>query len=849
MRKKYFGSLIIGLVFLTSLFILISNTITTFAADSDLGATDRNTISKAPTGLSMSKYFTINTPTNNSSDDTFRFRSNAAFISDNDKVIVLAHGTDTNSADNTKGSLLVSAVKNKTGSYGAAWSNANTAYFKPGKPQTISAWLSFGSNGADETINGQGMALVLQNNSDGPYEMGAGQEGLGVYGYDKSIIKFNSYSLASTTDVAKTAVQNSIALEFDTQLQDNSKNKYPKVMYSMDAVYPYYSTNSFDTKESGSPIPSGFPDDTSLGAGGSFGHIAVTYPSDPNSYYATKTPYFSDETNTNFSPFEKGYSLFHIHRQQGANLVNDTDSKGNPIVWHHVTFRWVPSDDLKTATISYSYNDKETDGTINTQTDTQKQNARIDDSVTVDMSQLGNITKDSKIYWGFTGANNNINNNVASKLVSIESIPDLVNAEVDTTITDTTLNKVMYDDPDDGSSDGTDRKVASGDDLKIDYKLTYDNGREDWQDIVSKIKLPTNVTYNTDGGKIGTIKYANGDTEDIPTSALSTDGTTIDYKILQNLGDISAKNKVADIIINGVAVNQTDEDIDVDAQPATFTGSNNISSTSTPKFTILYKKNWTLNLTNPMSDPTTLLYEQDNATLNLDTKLNYNGKTSPDFASGDKIHYKISLAGHNLTYDSLVSSNSDNLSDEIPLRKVIEDAGLDFWDLFPNNSSQEITVKAIDDDGVTSNTVTYNVNIEPNHLLELNFSNNLNFQSVNYLSTTKYIKRANDYNVSVTSYRNPWTLQAESSALTNGNDEFNGDLVNKDSDGIDILTDTPTVIATDASSYQKETTTSIPTLNKWTSDSGFLLKNDGLSSAKKYKGTLTWTISDYDDSL
>jgi len=828
---------------ITSLAMLFKFTQVSAATDADLSSADQDTVNKAPTGLLMSNYFTIKDPTNNASDYNFRFKSNSAFISNNNKVLVLAHGTATNSADNTPavpGTFLnpfgYPAVKNKTGSYGAAWSNINTAYFKAGKPQTLSFWMSFGSGNGLETVNGQGMALVLQNNSDGSTEMGAGQEGLGVYGYDKSY----KSGFASPADVAKTAVQHSIALEFDTQKQTSTAAIYPPVMYSSDSSGSYYSTNTFDSKRMGISAPAGFPDDTALGAEGTFGHIAVTYPSFPATYYLLELD------NDIYSPFDEGYTMFHIHRQQGADLANGTDANKNPVAWHHITFRWMPSTDLKTATISYSYNDKFPDGSIN------NNSTRINDNINVDMTQLGNITSDSKIYWGFTGANNNTDSRVASKLVSVESIPDLVNASIDTTVTDTTKNKVMFDDPDGGTGDTTDRKVASGDKMQLDYKLTYEDGREDWKDIASKIILPKNITYDTTDGNIGTIKYENGKTEPIPSSALSTDSNglqTINYTFLQNLGNISATSKIADIIINGVAVNETKADITVDDQPAIFTGSNDIESTSTPKFTVLYKKDWTLNLNNPMTDPVTLIYQQDNATLNLNANLSYTGKASPEFATNDPIQYQISVGGHNLTYNTTVSANSDTLSDVIPLRTVIEKAGLDFWSLFPNNETQKVTISAIDNDGVTSNSATYNIQVAPNHLLEMKADEALQFKSINYLSLKEYIQRANDYDVSVTSYRNPWMLQVSASELTNGDSKFNGVLVNKNASGTTVLTNNSAIIASDNNSYDTETTTSISKLNKWTTNSGLLLKNYGLSSSKKYSGTLTWTIMDYNDSL
>lgn len=851
MRKK------LTLLFMTIIFSLISISFTKTATAATLSSDDQAAIDSAPTGLNMSDYFTIMNPTNNLSSDHFRFRSNSAFFSDNNKVIVLANGTATNSNDNSSNGFLgVNGVKNATGSYGAAWSNIDSAYFEAGKMQTLSAWLYFGPGGGNgsEITNGQGMALVLQNNTDGSTQMGAGQQGLGVYGFDDSTSKAITYSLLSNADVAKSAVQNSIALEFDTQTQENtrtSSSPYAPIKYYQDSVYYYSSLNSFDTKDATVTRPDGFPDDTSLGSGGAFGHIAVTYPADPLTYHTVRTPYYNQTGSyyNLFNPFKEAYSMFHIDRQQNAQLVNSNDGE----VWHHVTVHWTPAADLKTATLTYSFNDKKTDGTINNASD------RIDQSVTVNMSELGNITSDSKIYWGFTGANGNLKKSddeyydVASKLVSVESIPDLVNSQVKTTVTDKTQNKTMFDDPDTGDKgDDTDRQVANGDKLAINYNLKYIDGRKDWKDIAANIILPKNVTYDTSSSNIGVITYDNGDTENIPSSTLKTNDEGeqyFDYTLLQNLGNNDAKSAVANITINGTAVNETTKDITVAAQPANFRGSNNIVSSSTPEFTIRYKKTWTLNLQNDSENPLTLLYKQDNATLNLDNTLTYSDKDSPSFAKGDTIHYKIDFNGQSYTYDQVVDSDSDKLTTSIPMRELIEKAGSDFWELFPLNSEQKITISASDTDNVISNSITYNVQVKVNHLLELSADPSLIFQSVNYFSNQKYLSRKNDYDVNVTSYRNPWTLQVEASPLTNDDDSFNGILVNKTDESAIPLTNNLITIATDSQSYDKNTSISIADLNNWTKDSGILLKQTGLSEAKSYQGTITWTVSDYTDSL
>lgn len=827
---------------------------TSSATDSDLLQSDQDAINNVPDGLLLNKYFTIKDPTNNSSDDSFRFKSNDAFFSNNKEVLVLAHGNKTNSADNTTTNFFQNsyAVSNATGSYGSAWSDmSGGTYFEADKDQTISAWMSFGPGGNSEINNGQGIALVLQNNSDGSTEMGAGQEGLGVYGYDKSEANLGSATIATPSYTASTAIQHSIALEFDTQLQDSYKKNYGPIIFTK-KLNPYYaSVNNFDAKDTNNinlkPVSGNFPEGTRLGPGGGTGHIALSYPADPATYVATKTPATGDDTSSIFYPFETGISMFHID-PQGANLVDDTDANGNDIIWHHVTFHWQPASDLKTALVTYSYNDKLTDGSIN-------HVERVDDSVTVDMSQLGTLNSDKRIYWGFTGANNNLSANVASKLVSIESIPGLVNASIKTTVKDIDEDKTMFDDPISGSTtaDGTDRTVADGDHLKINYNLTYNSGREDWKTIAAKIVLPKNINYDTSSGNIGTITYENGDTEDIPISALTTNSSTnlqtINYKMLQNLGSNDAKNKVADISINGVATNTTKKDVVVAEQPATFTGSDDIESSSTPQFTIKYKKDWSLNLKSTSKDPITLLYQQDGATLNLDADLTYTNKTAPTFAKDDPIYYTIEVGGHTLTYDQTISADTSDLTAEIPLRKVIEDAGLDFWTLFPNNSTKTVTVTARDADGITSNSVTYNVATEPNRLLQLKVSPSLQFQDVNYFSTQKYLKRKGSFDVDVTSYRNPWTLDVSTSELTSGSNIFAGTLVDKTTSKTLNLTNNLVQLAQDSNSYDKQTTTSISDLQNWTTTSGLLLAPDGLSTAGKYNGTMDWTLIDDTNSL
>lgn len=85
------------------------------------------------------------------------------------------------------------------------WSTDQT--FDINKPQTISAWLYFGSGTGDTSdINSEGIAFVLQNDSNGVAALGAGLEGMGIYGYDASRVNLVAGSAPTQSYIKSTAV-------------------------------------------------------------------------------------------------------------------------------------------------------------------------------------------------------------------------------------------------------------------------------------------------------------------------------------------------------------------------------------------------------------------------------------------------------------------------------------------------------------------------------------------------------------------------------------------------------------------------------------------------------------------
>lgn len=797
-------------------------------------ATDQAALDSAPAGLNIKSYFNIYAPQPYGEDNPFIY--NSATTEKNDTVLRLAKDV---------------------GKYGAAWSNqASGNYLDITKEQTISAWLYFGGGYGSDKKNGEGMALVLQNDPRGDHALGAGYQGLGVMGYDKATTKYYYSSLleisptnASTEYIASTAVQNSMALEFDTQKDDaiSESNQEPiKVKSKSNILFPpgtnFYTLNGFDTFDTTGnlKIPDNYPANSRFGAGGTTGHIALIYPGLATSY--ALTPIGSANTSkSSWKGFTMADTLIHSDPRK-AQLVDTTNPDGSSMYWHHVTFEWIPAKDGQSAEIHYAFNDKYLDGTTNTDSSNSSGYPLVTSTIKVDPDIFGNVT-DNKLYWGFTGANGageKVTTNdgktaydVYSKLAVMESIPALVNAEVDTSITDNTLGKIITD-------DSTDRTVAHGDNLTLDYHLKYDTetSRVNWSQIMADIHLPQNVTYTPDAtGSIATINYKNDKTgntatELVPGSNLS--GNELKFAISQALGTFDiAEYTSANIVINGIAQNTTDKNIDVTAQPAHFSGDHQISSTSTPNFTITYQKNWSLSFKQPA--PINIIYNDKTEKAILPTTLNYD--KNHKFESNDPIRYNVTVDGENYTAQTQANSTTSSATGEIPLKDLI---GSDFWNVFKEKTTQNVTVTATDKDGKSA-TTTYVINVLQGSYLNLEASPTLDFQDVNYFSTAKFLKRKSAYQVSVTSMRNPWKLSVSTSELTKDNEVFQGNLVYKKANGVIYNLSKDDVPVAENDTISDELVTQVIS-DKWTNDTGLLLKPDGISTPGKYSGTLTWTI-------
>ncbi len=831
-HKAYYNCILIFsiLVVISSLFVSTTQNV---VAETQ---SDADAIASAPDGLNINNYFYK--PSNifmNPGVDNDPYQTNDASI-----VSRKATTSDPNPTPNTILDLAKGSSVN--GSTGAIWANPETpaqndlSVDQSSNSQTISAWLYFGPGTTDTNYNGQGIALVLQNDDRGQHAMGAGQEGLGVNGLDLAYRKpktFYGYetSYVDNKYVAKTAVQNSIALEFDTQLNNanSEKSSLTKLKDIPNGKSDnYYSLNAFDTVDTQSGVPTGYPDNTLLGASDNgYGHISLSYPGNLDSYKLTKNITSSGV----YTPFTQVMSLYQSAKKV-TYLVSGNDSQGKPTSWHHVTFTWnqPTSADSTIATIHYSFNDKDTDGTTIPVGGGTSYGKRIDQDIKVDEKFLNLKANQKSIMWGFTGANSSTEG-VNSKLVVFESIPGLLNATAQSQIYDEDLDRTI-------PNKENIKDVTDGDKVNLLYDLNYDSGKVAWEKINANIKTPDHFTPRTDSsGNIGKITYSNGLFEYISASDFNSTTKKVTHRLGKNLD----KTESAQITINGIVDNTTTKDIDIKPAPARFDGSNSMVSASTPSFTIKYRRDWNLVLANP--DDIDLAYNNDDQGLELPTNLSYT--KDHNFTSNDQLQYLISFGGYNLTAVDSVNSNSSTFTGSIPLKKVIvDDKDLPpFWSLFPPNSTQQVTVKAIDKDDLISNTVTYNIHVLQNKLLKVDAPDTLEFQDVNHVSADKHLYRKTPYTLQVTSYRTPWDLSATATKLYNDKIPFNGNLIYKyQNDKVAPLNSQPTLIVSDSTSHDPESTYVVS--ESWKDDSGLLLQSNGQSSAGKYSGKVTWTATD-----
>lgn len=269
-------------------------------------------------------------------------------------------------------------VTNSADQFGSTWSTDDNS-FDLTHNETLSLWLYFGDQG---TTAADGMAFVLQNDPQGVRAMpdwgsaGISADTLGVWGVTADM------PVSSAAEIAATAIQNSWALKFDTNTNDDSASLT-----------------------------------TDLNAGRTTAHIASAYPGLATSYL----PLTPTAKETASAPT--------VYRLRHVGVISDS-TQPNFLAngsWHHLTLTW----NATAHTMTYAFNDKDPV--------TAAPEPGVRRMVTVDLKQI-DPSHTGRARWGFTGTTGTHD---GTNLVVLENAPGLVTAQTSAQLIDLTQDKIV----------------------------------------------------------------------------------------------------------------------------------------------------------------------------------------------------------------------------------------------------------------------------------------------------------------------------------------------------------------------------------------------------------------------
>lgn len=515
-------------------------------------------------------------------------------------------------------------------------------------------------------------------------------------------------------------------------------------------------------------------------------HIAYGYPAEASTY-------------TRHGSSNYFYSMTHSGLR---NISTLHDGK-----WHHLTVSWNPI----TFEVTYKYNDRNTDGTKNP----TPLVVTSEPIKSMYLSKKNPMT--NKLQWGITATSGSA---YEPNLVAFESIPSSVEGTVTSDITDSTQNKTISD---------TDKNVNSGDSLGINYHLHFDSGEKQWANNKASITLPSDVTYtNGDANQvIGYVTYNDGsDAKAEPIYASEIDAKTgkLEHTLSKALYTGSDNPSEATITINGVA-NDVKSDTVVKSVSAHFDSDNLITDADTPEFTIKKAKAISLAL------------DQSNITVSNNKDANITGKVS--YGDGSTVNNSNVTVHENLNGKDLTTSTLDSSAASGTLNLNIPSAEL-------TQTTNILKVYVEDSDGNVSTTSTVTITKKGSLSLKVD---DYSFGTVNQAMASMLIPRKGDWNIVVNDGREngtktPWRLSTSTSGLYSGDTAFNGSLIFKNSNGLElpITNDESVNIADGYKSVDGEQVTNIG--KSWNESDGIMLKSNGFNSSGKYTGKMNWVLSE-----
>lgn len=683
-------------------------------------------------------------------------------------------------------------VTNGNHQVGGIWSNINKDnYFDINHDQTASMWLYFGPNTANlpEYHPADGMAFVLHNDPNGTnahsYGLKKGQlspgdgETLGVWGTD-----WINDKQISPQDIAKTAIQNSLAIEFDT-FSDNLE-KYEEI--SGEGV-------SFDAGASNKQ------------------HIDLDFPALPETYLARSAQ--RDNSND-----RKYFFRMHHKHEKEVNLV---DGK-----WHHLTIKWSRKKDSDPNTpidpengyLSYVYNDKNADGTPVPQNKTTFSSDETylgtPGSIKIPLKNF-NLNGNHKLYWGFTGATGKYTEN---NLIAFESIPSYADASA---------NAEVYDDTMDSTQQLSPQNYAyTNDEIRYKFTLNYNGWDKPWNNIKSQITFPGEKASNIQLTS-ATISYPNAasdkDPQPIELQNIETDLSDkfSTKKLNFNLPEgLDSDNRKAVIELKGKVKHDVDVNVQsqVPALHATFQGSTLITDTDASAFNI----------------------KQRILSIESDTPNPIKVDSGKDVTINGKVIYNIKNPNFNMV------TIFQKLDDKQPINlgNIVQKDGTFKFTIKADQLKglDKLTFYAQDFQN-KSNSIDREISVAG--LLQFkNISENVSFQPIATYNPNKIIPRSGKWLVEVSDNRKKdshWTVKAKATNLMSDNNElFNGNIFFRDANGNDHPLTNPTPISHHIKDNDKLQIKNIT--DEWDTNNGILLSMDKQSNVGKYTGNIFWSLVD-----
>ncbi|MCT3574033.1 lectin-like domain-containing protein [Levilactobacillus brevis] len=438
--------------------------------------------------------------------------------------------------------------------YASVWSKRGSE-FNLNEPQTASMWLYFGNQRGK---SGEGMAFSLHNDSRSINAMpeldeygSVPGEGLGIWASD--VDRYQS----KLTELAKTAMQNAWAVEFDTHA-NVEKGKYAA-----------QKVNSFDVLVSKH-----------------IEHIASNYAAKPETYEQYKDSGWFGSGHTPANNMNYYYGMLH----QG--LIDDGIRGQTKFLsngeWRHVTFKWQPANHENDSygQMTYIFDDKDpkTGEKLTGQQQTVDVNVNL-----IDPDRTG------KARWGFTGTTSS--GQASNQFVVFEKAPDLIDGKTTTTLKNLTRKKEVK------AGD----EVFAKDKLELSYQFNYQDGQQaNWANIQSYLKLPTDIDYDK-----AEVTYGNGQVQNI--SLDDRQGQSINVFLAEKLNKDVA---TASIRFTGRAAAVKDRR-EVASTTSKYTSNVMIGELTTPDFVINPSQKLTLTVTSdqhlslPVNESTTITGQVD----------------------------------------------------------------------------------------------------------------------------------------------------------------------------------------------------------------------------------------------